>query len=110
MHILEKHKQIIINQTYKIKLDKVTSEGEHVTNTAYLHSTNRRIFDHSLIDDEYDESVNEIDARLGQYMGEASGWILDVVEKFILAYWYTKLSEGLLIFPHHQDLKVSMLN
>ena len=27
---LRKHKQIIFYQTYKIKLDKVTSEGEHV--------------------------------------------------------------------------------
>ena len=34
--------------------------------------------------DEYDESVNEVDTRLGQYMGEASGWILDEVENFYL--------------------------
>ena len=55
-----------------------------MTTTAYLHSTNRRIFDHSEVGDEYDESVNEIDTRLGQYMGEASGWIMDVVENIHL--------------------------
>ena len=82
---LRKHKQIIFYQTYRIKLDKVNSEGENVTTTAYLHSTNRRIFDNSEVGDEYDESVNEVDTRLGQYMGEASGWILDVVENVHLS-------------------------
>ena len=55
-----------------------------MTTTAYLHSTNRRIFDNCQVGDEYDESVNEVDTRLGQYMGEASGWILDVVENIYL--------------------------
>ena len=62
---LRRHKQFIFYQTYKIKLDKVTSEGENVNTTAYLNSTNRRIFDHSEVGVEYDESVNEIDTRLG---------------------------------------------
>ena len=82
MHILENTS--IFSQAYKIKLDKVTSEGENVTTTAYLHSTNRSILDNSQVGDEYDESVNEIDTRLGQYMGEASGWIMDVVENIHL--------------------------
>ena len=63
-----------------VKLDKVNSEGEDVTTTAFLHSTNRRILDKSQVGDEYDESVNEVETRLGQYMGEASGWILDKVQ------------------------------
>ena len=67
-----------------IKLDKVTSEGENVTTTAYLHSANRRILDQSEVGVEYDESVNEIDTRLGQYIGEASGWMMDVVNNIHL--------------------------
>ena len=35
-----------------IKLDKVNSEGENVTTTAYLHSTNKRILDHSEVGDD----------------------------------------------------------
>ena len=82
---LRKHKHIIFYQTYKIKLDKVNSEGENVTTTAFLHLTNNRIFDKCQVGDERDESVNEVHKRLGQYMGEASGWILDVVENIHLS-------------------------
>ena len=74
------HKQLIFSQTYKVKLDKINSDGEKVTTSAYLPSNNRRLMNIEELGDEYDEAVNEVNHKLGLYMGEASGWIMDKVE------------------------------
>ena len=65
-------------------MNKINSEGEDVTTSVYLHSTNSRILNSEQVDEEYEESVNDVHHKLGLYMGEASGWVLDEIENVYL--------------------------
>ena len=51
-----------------------------MTTSPYIHSTNRRLLNRGEVEEQYDDSVNEVQHNLGLYFGEASGWVLDKIE------------------------------
>ena len=65
---------------YQCKLVKYDNDEEEVEYTdAYCHSSTKRLFSMQEFDTEYGEAMGNINEQFGKYMGESSGWVLDII-------------------------------
>merc|ERR1711954_67556 len=66
---------------YKYKLVKSNKEGEEEEYTeVYFHSKNRRLLSIEEFEENYEEAFDTINGKLGDYMGESSGWMMDSIK------------------------------
>ena len=76
---MKKHGPLKIFMVYQCNLTKLNPEGVEERNYVYFHSRNRRLLSIDEFEEYFEDVIGEINEKLGQYMGEASGWIMDSI-------------------------------
>ena len=65
---------------YKCTLIKYNPEDDKEEYTeVYFHSKNRRLLSIEDFEENYEEALDTINGKLGDYMGESSGWMMDSI-------------------------------
>ena len=79
-HYMKKNGGVTFFMVYKCKLLKYNPEGEEEYTEVYFHSKNRRLLSIEEFEENYEEAIDTINGKLGDYMGESSGWMMDSIK------------------------------
>ena len=60
-------------------MKKYNPDGTEESVDVYFHSKNRRLLSIEEFEENYVDAVDGIDKKLGEYMVESSGWIMDSI-------------------------------
>ena len=64
-----------------MQIDKYNLEDDKEEYTeVYFHSRNRRLLSIEEFEENYEEAIDTINGKLGDYMGESSGWMMDSIK------------------------------
>ena len=77
---MKKNGGVTFFMVYKCKLLKYNPEGEEEYTEVYFHSKNRRLLSIEEFEENYEEAIDTINGKLGDYMGESSGWMMDSIK------------------------------
>ena len=76
---MKKHRQLTFFMVYGCKMAKFNVDGEVENRDVFFHSRNRRLLHMEEFEEEYEDAINGINGKLGDYMGEGSGWQMDSI-------------------------------
>ena len=80
-HYMNENGAITFFMVYKCKLIKYNLEDDKEEYTeVYFHSRNRRLLFIEEFEENYQEALDTINGKLGDYMGESSGWMMDSIK------------------------------
>ena len=80
-HYMNENGAITFFMVYKCKLIKYNLEDDKEEYTeVYFHSRNRRLLSIEEFEENYHEALDTINGKLGDYMGESSGWMMDSIK------------------------------
>ena len=76
---MKNHRQLTFFMVYWCKMRKIDPEGIEEINDVFFHSRNRRLLSIDEFEEEYEDAINTINGKLGDYMGESSGWVMESI-------------------------------
>merc|ERR1712081_106575 len=79
-HYMKKNGSVTFFMVYQCKLMKYNLEDDTVVYTeVYFYSRNRRLISIQEFEENYQNAIDTINGKLGDYMGESSGWQIDSI-------------------------------
>merc|ERR1712081_41934 len=79
-HYMKKNGSVTFFMVYQCKLMKYNLDDDTVVYTeVYFHSRNRRLLSIQEFEENYQNAIDTINGKLGDYMGESSGWQIDSI-------------------------------
>ena len=79
-HYMKKNGSVTFFMVYQCKLMKYNLDDDTVVYTeVYFHSRNRRLISIQEFEENYQNAIDTINGKLGDYMGESSGWQIDSI-------------------------------
>ena len=78
-HYVENHGSVSFFMVYQCRLLKYNPDGEEEYADVYFHSRNRRMLSMDEFEENYEDAIDTINGKLGNYMAESSGWMMDSI-------------------------------
>ena len=79
-HYMQKHRSVTFFIVFQCKLLKYNSEGEEEYTEVYFHGKNRRLLTLDEFEENYVNAMDTINTKLGNFMTDGSGWMMDSIK------------------------------
>ena len=111
-YYMKKHGSVTFFMVYQCKLLKYNQDGEEEYSDVYFHSRNRRLLSIEEFEDNYEEAMDIINGKLGAYMSESSGWMMDSITNvnFNIATYNPMRGSSFIPTPQALIKKVALVN